>query len=190
MPVLTIIIAIRILFPVYLSIFNKVLLHYCVLHLFSKYKSLLYNDHLPCYDFNSPLQPVEAVDLLLNTSPDDDSVCLSKPVGVQKALTFVVARRSLGSVDDIKADDLGAWIHKGKPVRKYRISRLDSGEVYGAELTNSDDDDAYKLTRIYYHHKSTPTFRRTLFYATSKLQLFDTCDIYMCVPYSCTFVVA
>ena len=84
---------------------------------------------------------------------------------------FIVARKSLGSTDDIKADDLGVWIHKGKSVRKYQVSRLDSGELYAAELISSDDlvENVFQLTHIYYHHKYSPTFRRTIFFAKGKV---------------------
>lgn len=127
---------------------------------------------MPSYDFTTPLKPVEALDLLLNAQSEGSNVCSSKPIAVKRAATFIVAKKSLGSTDDIKADDLGVWNHKGKPVRKYKVSRLVTGEVYGADLTSSDDDlaeNVFQLTRIYYHHKYTPTFRRTIFYAKSKV---------------------
>ena len=127
---------------------------------------------LPSFDINTPLKPVEALDLLLNGQSEGSCVCTSKPIAVTRSATFVVARKSLGSTDDIKADDLGVWNHKGKPVRKYKVSRLVSGEVYGADLTSNDDDLAeniFQLTRIYYHHKYTPTFRHTIFFAKGKV---------------------
>ena len=43
--------------------------------------------------------------------------------------------------DDLKADDLGVWDHKGKPMRKYKVTRLPPGEVDGAELTKDSGDD-------------------------------------------------
>lgn len=121
---------------------------------------------LPAFSYEVLLKPVEAFDLLLNLTSDDDKVCFSKPVGVMRAATFVVANGAVGKVDDFKADDLGVWDHKGKPIRKYKVARLPSGEVYGAELTKDSGDDIYQLVRVYYHHKHTPSFRRTLFYVT------------------------
>lgn len=62
-------------------------------------------------------------------------------------------------LDDLKADDLDSWTHKGKPVHFYN-------EVYDAQQCDSTDNDRiYKLTRIYYHHKGTSEFRKTLFCA-------------------------
>lgn len=147
----------------------------------------IYNG-MPSYQFSSPLKPMEALDLLLNTSPEDSSVCLSKPIGVRRSATFVVARKCLGNIDDIKADDLGVWVHKGKPMRNYRVSRLPSGEVYGVELTSqSDAADVFQLTRTYYHHKYCPTFRRTIFYAKGKVELNIMCLIIIVTFYYCRY---
>ena len=121
---------------------------------------------LPAFIYAAPLKPVEAFDLLLNLTPHDASVCHKRPVGVVTAATFLVSNEALGKVHDHKADDLGVWDHKGKPIRKYKVSRLPSGEVYGAELTKDSGDDIYHLVRVYYHYKHTPSFRRTLFYIT------------------------
>ena len=132
---------------------------------------------LPSFSFETPLKPVEAFDLLLNLAPGDPNVCSSKPVGVAKPATFIVANEAVGKIDDLRADNLGVWEHKGKPIRQYKVSRLSSGEVYGAELSKDSGNNIYQLVRVYYHHKHTPTFRRTLFYLAgmqylSLLQLF------------------
>ena len=66
---------------------------------------------MPSYQFSSPLKPVEALDLLLNTSPEDSSVCVSKPIGIRRSATFIVARKCLGNSDDIKADNLSVCVH-------------------------------------------------------------------------------
>ena len=71
---------------------------------------------LPCFNFEAVVQPSEALDLLLNLTPHSSEVCSSRPTGVTTASTFVVANRVLGKVNDLKADDLGVWSHKGKSV--------------------------------------------------------------------------
>ena len=130
---------------------------------------------LPAFSFESPLKPAEAFNLLLNLILDDDNVCSSRPVGIVRAATFVVSNNAVGKVDDLKADDLGIWDHKGKPIRKYKVSRLPSGEVYGAEMSKDTGDQVYQLVCVYYHHKHTPSFRRTLFYITG---MYITCMVY------------
>ena len=72
------------------------------------------------------LQRSEAFDLLLNLSSGHPDVASSKPIGVVKPATFAVANTAVGKLDDLKADDVGVWEHKGKPVRSYRVSRLTS----------------------------------------------------------------
>ena len=121
----------------------------------------------PCFNFENALKPTEALDLLINLSNSSKMVCTSKPIAVTKPATFVVSNKSLNRSDDIKADDLGVWVHKGKPIRRYEVARAKtSGAVYGASLKKQDGANVYKLTRVYYHHKHTPSFRRTLFYAS------------------------
>ena len=122
---------------------------------------------MPFFSFPDSLKPTEALDLLLNIP--QDCVCSSKPVGITKAATFVISTNIFDTIDDIKADDLGVWVHKGKPIRRYKVNRSESGAVYGADLTKEAGEDVYQLIRVYYHHKHTPTFRRTLFYASCKL---------------------
>ena len=106
------------------------------------------------------MKPTEVFHAILNTDPNAEVVCSSKPVGVKDAAVFVVDTRKLRHPNDLKADDMGSWIHKGKPIRYYKLSRVSkSGEVYGAKpCDRKDSGDVYKLTRIYYHHKGTSEF--------------------------------
>ena len=62
---------------------------------------------------------------------------------------FLVDTTHLGCSDDLKADDLEVWKHKGKPVRKYKITHApQSGIVYGADHTQEDRSDVYTLTNL------------------------------------------
>ncbi len=127
----------------------------------------VYNNdsQLPCLRVEKPLTTVEALDQLITLKPGDKHVCSKKPVAVKNAATFVVDTSHLGNVKDLKADEMGAWCHKGKPTRKFKVTRSPSGVVYAAQKTDEAGDDDFELTRVYYHHKSTPVFRHTLFYA-------------------------
>ena len=55
----------------------------------------------------SCLRLCEAFDLLLNLSSGHPDVASSKPIGVVKPVTFVVATTAIGKLDDLKADDVG-----------------------------------------------------------------------------------
>ena len=72
-----------------------------------------FNDdpEFPCLHITGTLRPVEAFQYLLNYRPGDKYVCCKKPVAVTRPAVAC----------DIKADDLGVWLHKGKPIRHYRI---------------------------------------------------------------------
>lgn len=143
---------------------------YSMCNLCSEQKRLLYNGMFPIYDsFGDVMKPVDVFDAVLNTDLSSTSICTKKPVGVTDAAVFIVDTTKLRHQDDLKADDMGSWTHKGKPIHFYKVQCLSSGEVYDAQLCDSTDDDRiYKLTRIYYHHKGTTEFRKTLFYIHGK----------------------
>ena len=117
------------------------------------------------HSFNDVMKPVDVFDAVLNIDCSSACVCTKKPVRVTDAAVFLVDSTRLRHQDDLKADDMGSWTHKGKPVCFYKVQRLSSGEVNDAEQCDSTDDKRiYKLTRIYYHHKGTSEFRKTLFF--------------------------
>ena len=87
---------------------------------------------------------------------------------------FVISSPKLRSLDDVKADDSGSWIHKGKPVpvRHYRVSRTANGTAYGTNRCDRvSDENTYSLTQTYYHHAHTPIFRQILFIVHDKKNL-------------------
>lgn len=124
------------------------------------------------------MQPVDVFNAVLNTKHDAQVVCQQKPVGIKDTATFLIDTTKLRHFEDIKADDVGSWVHKGRPVRFYTIARLASGEVYGAQLCEGAEA-TYKLTRIYYHHKGTPEFRKTIFYVHGMYEF----DSYILISY-------
>ena len=96
-----------------------------------------------------------------------DKVCTCKPTSVTYSSVFVVDLSCVKSIDDLRADDNGAWLHSGKPRRKYKV-KFDSSnrEIVSATVVNkeSNSDDEYTLVRIYHHHKATPEFQRHICY--------------------------
>ena len=121
----------------------------------------------PQYDsLKEVMKPAEVLNAIINTDPTSEVVCSQKPVGVSDAAVFIVDTSKLRHADDLKADDMGSWIHKGKPIRYYEVQRSPSGVVYGAThcAEAADNSAVYRLTKIYYHHKGTSEFRKTIFY--------------------------
>ena len=126
-----------------------------------------YGGSFPLYDKRDEvLKPSEVFEAILNTDPSSEVVCKQKPVGICDSGVFLMDLTKLKHPKDIKADEIGSWIHKGKPIRYFDVEQSENGEVLMASRTDKDDDSGsvYKLTRIYYHNKATPQFRKTLFY--------------------------
>ena len=96
-----------------------------------------------------------------------DKVCTCKPTSVTYSSVFVVDLSCVKSINDLRADDNGAWLHSGKPRRKYKV-KFDSSnrEIISTTVVNkeSNSDDEYTLVRIYHHHKATPEFQRHICY--------------------------
>ena len=135
----------------------------------SQQEKVLCNGMFPMYNtVDDVMKPTEVFDAILNTNNSSTSVCTRKPVGIIECAAFLVDTTKLKHQDDLKADDMGSWMHKGKPNCYYKVKQLSSGEVYDAQQCDKTDENVYKLTRIYYHHKGTPEFRRTLFYVHGK----------------------
>ncbi len=126
----------------------------------------MYNGIFPVYDTPTDvMKPVEALGAMMNTSPTAECVCQEKPIGITKPAVFLI---NIALLSHLKADDLGSWIHKGKPVHYYEVERSpESGEVMMVSHCNKQEDPGtFKFTRVYYHHKATPEFRKTLFFCT------------------------
>ena len=110
------------------------------------------------------MKPADVLNAILNTDVTSDIVCMQKPIGVKDAAVLLVDTTKLRHPDDLKADDMGSWVHKGIPSHYYSIKRSPSGVVYGVKRCSKTTRDAFKLTRIYYHHRGTSEFRKTIFY--------------------------
>ena len=50
-----------------------------------------------------------------------EHICHRKPTSVIYSAVFVVDLLGTRSIDDLRADDNGAWIHGGKPRRCYHV---------------------------------------------------------------------
>ena len=87
-----------------------------------------------------PVQPNEAFNMILNTPETSPLVCNQRPTGITEAAVFLVNTNMLRHKDDLKADDVGSWCHKGKPKRFYKIEWIAPHEIY-AELCDDEDTD-------------------------------------------------
>ena len=79
------------------------------------------------------MKPADVLNVVFNTDVTSDIICMQKPVGVTDAAVFLMDTTKLRHPDDLKADDMGSWVHKGIPSRYYSIERSPSGVVYGVK---------------------------------------------------------
>ncbi len=95
-----------------------------------------YKGSFPLYDKRDEvLKPLEVFEVILNTDPTSEVVCKRKPVGIRDSGVFLMDLTKLKHPKDIKADDMGSMIHKGKPVRYFDVERSEDGEVIMATRT-------------------------------------------------------
>lgn len=89
-------------------------------------------------------------------------MCKKRPVAVEDQAVFIIDWTSLRSFNDVKADENGAFDRKGTPSRYFKVEHSASGKVENvSSCTNQQQrDDVYCLTRMNYHHKQSPEFRK------------------------------
>ena len=103
--------------------------------------------------------------LMIGTVPAN-RICHRKPTSVTYSAVFVVDLVDIRSIDDLRADDNGAWIHGGKPRRCYRVEVDNYNHFVNATLydgtPSSSERDVFTLVRAYHRHKATPEFQRRI----------------------------
>ena len=98
-----------------------------------------------------------------------DRICYRKPTGVVYNSVFVVDLSSIIRIEDLRADDNGAWIHGGKPRKKYIVEfDATNTEVLSAlpfkQGDANEESSIFTLVRLYHRHKVTPEFQRRISY--------------------------
>ena len=121
----------------------------------------------------------DLLNVILNADVTSEVVCTQKPVGVMNAAVFIVNTTKLRHPDDLKADDMGSYVHIGKSVRYYTVDRLPTGEVYRMKHYDESSKGAFSLTRIYYHHKGTSECRKTFMLIVCRLLFMCTVCVYV-----------
>lgn len=109
------------------------------------------------------------MDILICQDMDQAKICTQQPVYICHNSSFVVDQTTLDDPDDLKADENGVWKRKGSPqslTSAYTIIGT-KRKVYRRSQMGSTIHH-YKITRTYYHHSSSPDFRRTIVTVHSK----------------------
>ena len=116
-----------------------------------------------------PVQALTATQLfqLMIGAIPQNRVCHRKPTGVTYGSVFVVDLSYVDRIKDLRADDNGAWVHGGKPQRKYVVELDEKCEVTSAVSVKAGamhGDNIFTLVRIYHRNKATREFQRRISY--------------------------
>ena len=127
---------------------------------------------LPIYDrLHSNYSYGEAISILLK--PVNSRCCSKQPVYIEESCTFVVNLNSLEHPEDIKSDDCGHWIHKGRKSTKAVVWLHNSKVIRVESTTNTTPPDenskVFTLVRTYYSHDPHTDFKRTFYHLFGKL---------------------
>ena len=98
-----------------------------------------------------------------------DRICRKKPIAITYSSIFVIDLSSVHCIDDLRADDNGAWVHGGKPRRTYHVELSRNGQeienVTPVDEKSAIDKNQFTLVRLYHRHQGTPEFQRRISYA-------------------------
>lgn len=110
----------------------------------------------PIYKASAPFLPSsEVCDIILNPG---EKICTKIPLGCRRNATFILDTTCLDHADDFKADDNGSFRHHGT---KFEFIEMDDdGEVTRIDKPVNLTPGQYKLSRTYWVHSSTKTFKR------------------------------
>lgn len=112
----------------------------------------------------------EAVTILLN--PKKNRICSKHPVRIANNHTFVVNLKSLDHPDDLKSDDCGHWIHKGRKSSKVAVWFCNDQVVCvksTCSVTPPDENSKlFTLVRSYFSHDPHGDFKRTFYFLYGK----------------------
>ena len=102
------------------------------------------------------MKPTEALNAIICTDTFSSVVCQEKPVGVTEPAIFLVNTEKLQHINDLKADDMGTWTHKGKPIRYFKVERCaESGIILNAQLCDdvkSTDTHVFTIIMVQHHN--------------------------------------
>ena len=107
----------------------------------------------------------DAVTLIFNAV--SSVVCTEQPIGCHSTATFIVDISNLNHLDDIRADDLGAWKNCGVRSTYCSVSFDSSNKVCRVKKMGSAPSSVmrhsiYRLKRTYWQHSEESTFCRRL----------------------------
>lgn len=95
-----------------------------------------------------------------------EHLCVAPPINVAHNVAFLIENAKMKKLDDLKCDDMGAWIHTGSPKLSAKLIYDRKGAIDEIIRIGNDDDlgthDSLTLKRIYYVNKSSNDVRKII----------------------------
>ena len=106
--------------------------------------------------------------VLIQEKIEQSKIATKVPTNVSKNTVFVVDTTELRDDQDMRCDDMGAWLCTGS--RRYGYSVDDTGNINSeAELANQSHEKQYQLNRQFFKNKSAPSVRKIIITAHNKI---------------------
>ena len=99
---------------------------------------------------------------------------VAPPINVAHNVVLLIENAKMKKLDDLKWDDMGAWIHTGSPKLSAKLTYDRKGAIDEIIRIGNDDDlethDSLTLKRIYYVNKSSNDVRKIISTLQGKLR--------------------
>ena len=136
----------------------------------------LYNDDAltPVYEWKNVAYSFEELITILLKEHSKEHLCVAPPINVAHNVAFLIENSKMKKSDDLKCDDMGAWIHTGSPKLPAKVTYDRKGKINEIIRITNDDHldsrDSLILKRIYYVNKSSNDVRKILSTLQGKLR--------------------
>jgi hypothetical protein len=93
---------------------------------------------------------------------DKYPACKFRPTGVEESATFVISIDRVKNILDLRADDLGVWVHGGIPKSVHKVA-ISEGDVIVRTLSKAANESG---EGVYARHADEGTFKRIVYTVT------------------------
>lgn len=128
----------------------------------------------PVYERRNEAYSIDEIAKILIRDQATERLCIAPPVNVSHNVSFLVDNAKMKKIDDIKCDDMGAWIHTGTPKRSMTAT-YKNGEIksilHSTDMECANNGKAFVVKRTYYVNKSSSDVRKILSSLEGRLTL-------------------
>jgi lipoprotein-anchoring transpeptidase ErfK/SrfK len=128
----------------------------------------------PVYERRNEAYSIDEIAKILIRDQATERLCIAPPDNVSHNVSFLVDNAKMKKIDDIKCDDMGAWIHTGTPKRSMTAT-YKNGEIksilHSTDMECANNGKAFVVKRTYYVNKSSSDVRKILSSLEGRLTL-------------------